>query len=251
MVRRTDEYEGMIAETVAIRGFGDGKACLDFLRALTYTSGNVGTFGTCSGGRNAYIAACRLQFDAVIDCWGGRVVMAPEDLNAAYPVAPIDLTKDLTAPPLGLFGNDDAAPNPEEVDQHEAELKRLGKDYKFGQSTAGRRSGTSSTAHWADQGKDETVCAPPSQTRPTSREAQKGANGWFHVDKVFLGYDHPYHAQFEHAISIDFVNEASNSRLAVELSRESAREMVRQLSEVMDEADAYENHQGGSQVGRR
>jgi Family of unknown function (DUF6295) len=69
----------------------------------------------------------------------------------------------------------------------------------------------------------------------------KGANGWFHVDKVFLGYDHPFHAQFEHAVSIDFVNEASNNRLAVELSRDSARELVRQLQAVMDEADAYEN----------
>jgi carboxymethylenebutenolidase len=212
MVRKTDEYEGMIAETVAIRGFGDdyinayfarptgagpypamvlfhhrpgwdefykettrrfayhdyvaicpdlygrapagepddvaawvrghgdvsdeqvvgdGEACLDFLRALPYSTGKVGAFGTCSGGRHAYIAACRLQFDAVIDCWGGRVVMAPEDLNDTYPVAPIDLTNDLSAPLLGLFGNDDGAPSPEQVDQHEAELKRLGKNYEF------------------------------------------------------------------------------------------------------------------------
>ena len=69
----------------------------------------------------------------------------------------------------------------------------------------------------------------------------KGANGWFHVDTVFLGYDHPYHAQVEHAVSIDFVNEAANSRLAVELTRESARELLRQLHAVVDEADAYEN----------
>ena len=110
---------------------GDGRSCLDFLRALPYTTGKVGTFGTCSGGRHAYIAGCRLPFDAVIDCWGGRVVMAPEDLNATYPVAPIDLTKDLSAPLLGLFGNDDRAPSPDEVDQHEAELKRLGKEYEF------------------------------------------------------------------------------------------------------------------------
>jgi hypothetical protein len=70
----------------------------------------------------------------------------------------------------------------------------------------------------------------------------KGANGWFNVDKVVLGYDHPFHAQFEHAVSIDFVNEATSTkdRLAVELSRESARELAHRLLSIVDEADAYE-----------
>lgn len=110
---------------------GDAAACADLLRALPFTTGRVGAFGTCSGGRHAYLAGCRLQLDAVIDCWGGRVVMPPEDLNDAYPVAPIDLTNSLSAPLLGLFGNDDRSPSPGEVDQHEAELRRLGKHYEF------------------------------------------------------------------------------------------------------------------------
>ena len=38
---------------------------------------------------------------------------------------------DLTAPLLGLFGNDDSHPTPEQVNQHEEELKRLGKEYEF------------------------------------------------------------------------------------------------------------------------
>jgi hypothetical protein len=71
----------------------------------------------------------------------------------------------------------------------------------------------------------------------------KGANGWFHVDQVFLGYDHPFHAQFEHAVSIDFVNEltSTKNRLAVELSRESARELAHRLLAIVDEADAFES----------
>ena len=32
---------------------------------------------------------------------------------------------------FGVFGNDDRAPSPEQVDQHEAELRRHGKDYSF------------------------------------------------------------------------------------------------------------------------
>jgi carboxymethylenebutenolidase len=39
------------------------------------------------------------------------VAVRPE-LNAKTPVAPIDMTKDLSCPLLGLFGNDDRAPNP-------------------------------------------------------------------------------------------------------------------------------------------
>ena len=32
---------------------------------------------------------------------------------------------------VGLFGNDDRAPSPEQVNQHEAELKKAGKTYEF------------------------------------------------------------------------------------------------------------------------
>jgi hypothetical protein len=41
--------------------------------------------------------------------------------------------------------------------------------------------------------------------------------------------DHPYHAPYEHTLNIDFANEelGPESRLAVELSAESARELVR------------------------
>ena len=59
------------------------------------------------------------------------MIQAPEELTPARPVAPIDYTADLSAPLLGLFGNDDSHPSPAQVDQHEAELKRLGKDYEF------------------------------------------------------------------------------------------------------------------------
>lgn len=110
---------------------GDGLACVEFLRSLPVSNGKVGLFGTCSGGRHAYLTACHGQVDAVVDCWGGRVVMAPEDLNEKYPVAPIDLTKDLSCPVLGLFGEEDRGPSPEQVAQHEEELKRHNKAYSF------------------------------------------------------------------------------------------------------------------------
>jgi carboxymethylenebutenolidase len=112
---------------------GDGLGCVSYLRALATSNGKIGVMGTCSGGRHAYLAACQSEgaVDAVVDCWGGRVVMAPDDLNDMYPTAPIDLTKDLPCPLLGLFGEDDRAPSPAEVAQHETELRRYGKTYEF------------------------------------------------------------------------------------------------------------------------
>jgi carboxymethylenebutenolidase len=111
---------------------GDIEGTMRTLRSLPYLNGKVGVFGTCSGGRHAYLAACRVKgFDAVIDCWGGRVVMAKEDLTPKQPVAPLEYTKDLPCPVLGLFGEEDRSPTLEEVALHEAELNKYGKTYEF------------------------------------------------------------------------------------------------------------------------
>jgi carboxymethylenebutenolidase len=111
---------------------GDVEGAMRYLRALPYVNGRVGVFGTCSGGRHAVLAASRARgFDAVIDCWGGRVVMAREELTAKQPVAPIDYTRDLTCPLLGLFGVEDKGPTPDQVALHEQELKKHGKTYEF------------------------------------------------------------------------------------------------------------------------
>jgi carboxymethylenebutenolidase len=111
---------------------GDLEGAMKFLRAQPNLNGKVGVFGTCSGGRQAFLAGCRLKgFDAVVECWGGRVVQSKEELTPKQPVAPIDYTKDLSAPLLGLFGNEDKSPSPEQVNKHEEELKKHGKNYEF------------------------------------------------------------------------------------------------------------------------
>jgi carboxymethylenebutenolidase len=107
-------------------------AARDWLRSQPASNGRVGIMGSCSGGRHAYLAACTAGgFDAVVDLWGGGVVAAPEDATPQRPVAPVELTPDLAAPLLGLFGDLDHSPTPADVDRHEAELKRLGKAYEF------------------------------------------------------------------------------------------------------------------------
>jgi hypothetical protein len=68
----------------------------------------------------------------------------------------------------------------------------------------------------------------------------KGREGWFDVNQANVSYDHPFNAPFEHALNIDFVNEAkgTGARVAVELSAEAARSLVNTILAVLDEAES-------------
>ncbi len=111
---------------------GDVVASARLLRGLPTSNGKVGLIGTCSGGRHTVLVASRsTEFDAAVDCWGGRVVMPEDELTEKLPVAPIDYTADLAAPLLGLFGADDQSPSPEQVAQHEQALQEHGKEFEF------------------------------------------------------------------------------------------------------------------------
>jgi len=112
---------------------GDVTGAAAFLRAQPHSNGKVGVIGLCSGGRQAYLAACRIaNLDAVVDCWGGSVVVGdPSKLPSTQPVAPIELTERIHCPLLGLFGNEDTNPSPDDVNRTEAALKRFGKNYEF------------------------------------------------------------------------------------------------------------------------
>ena len=121
--------EGGIPDAQAI---GDTEGAVKWLRAQPWVNGKIGVIGSCSGGRLAFLYACHTKsIDAVVELWGGRVVMKKEELTPKMPVAPIEFTKNLACPILGIFGNEDAAPTPDQVNQHEAELKKHGKQYEF------------------------------------------------------------------------------------------------------------------------
>lgn len=68
----------------------------------------------------------------------------------------------------------------------------------------------------------------------------KGRQGWFTLDQANISYDHPFNAPLEHALNIDFVNQAKGpgARVAVELSAEAARSLVSTILAVLDEAEA-------------
>jgi carboxymethylenebutenolidase len=110
---------------------GDVEGALRYLRALPYASGKVGVIGYCSGGRQAYLAACRLPLDAAVDCYGAFVVGTPPAGMPLQVTPIIGLTPSLSCPLLGLFGAEDTHPSPAETAQIEEALTAHQKVYEF------------------------------------------------------------------------------------------------------------------------
>ena len=72
--------------------------------------------------------------------------------------------------------------------------------------------------------------------------AGKGEGGWFRLTHAAVSYDHPHHALFEEAITIDFVNRAlgPEARVAVELALASAKELSAALARAIAAAEIEE-----------
>ena len=110
---------------------GDVKGAADHIKSLPGANGKVGTIGYCSGGRQSFLAACSLPVDAAVACYPGMVV-TPPPAQYNLKVGPIiDLAKDLHCPLLGLFGEEDQNPSPEDVAVMEKELAQHAKTYEF------------------------------------------------------------------------------------------------------------------------
>jgi hypothetical protein len=80
----------------------------------------------------------------------------------------------------------------------------------------------------------------------------KGAKGWMKVDTANVYFDHPYHAPLDHSLNIDFVNaaEGSGDRVAIEISAESARELVAKILAALESgAEAHGRIEIGAVAG--
>jgi hypothetical protein len=68
----------------------------------------------------------------------------------------------------------------------------------------------------------------------------KGKDGWFALTNATVYYDHPVHAQAAHTLNIDFANPvgAPGNRVAVELTAESAHELVAAIERALAEVPA-------------
>lgn len=110
---------------------GDVAGAAATLKALASSNGKVATIGYCSGGRQSFLAACRLQLDAAVDCYGAFVVNPPPAESPLRCGPLLDAAEHLSCPLLGLFGADDGYPSPEEVAQLDKRLSELGKAHEF------------------------------------------------------------------------------------------------------------------------
>jgi carboxymethylenebutenolidase len=110
---------------------GDVAGAADYLRGLEHSNGNVGVIGYCSGGRQAYLAACSLPLQAAVDCYGAFIIGRPP-AGLPLKVQPIiGLARNLACPLLGLFGAEDSHPSPEETAELAKVLSELGKEHEF------------------------------------------------------------------------------------------------------------------------
>jgi len=107
---------------------GDVGAAAKYLRALANSNQKVGVIGYCSGGRQSVLAACSLNLDAAVDCYGAFVVESrPESTMTSI----VDLLPNLSCPLLGLFGIEDQYPSPEQTVTLRELLTKHGKDFTF------------------------------------------------------------------------------------------------------------------------
>jgi carboxymethylenebutenolidase len=110
---------------------GDVQGAVDHLRGLPSSNGRVGVIGYCSGGRQSVLVACNLPVDAAVDCYGAFVTGTPPE---GFPLRVhnlVDQLPGLRCPLLGLFGNDDKYPSPEQVDELEQILREHRKDFEL------------------------------------------------------------------------------------------------------------------------
>jgi carboxymethylenebutenolidase len=110
---------------------GDVSGAATHLRSLAGANGRVGAIGYCSGGRQSVLAACHCELDAAVDCYGAFVVGTPPEGFPLQVTNLVDQLPQLRAPLLGLFGNEDSYPSPEQVNELDEILTSLDKPHEF------------------------------------------------------------------------------------------------------------------------
>lgn len=110
---------------------GDVDAAMNKVKSLPTANGKVGTIGYCSGGRQSFLAAISLPLDAAVDCYGAFVTgTLPEGFPLKVTTL-VDRTPNLSCPLLGLFGDEDQYPSPDQVAELAKALEAAGKPHEF------------------------------------------------------------------------------------------------------------------------
>ena len=163
----------------------------------------------------------------------------------------------LRCPLLGLFGNEDSHPSPAQVDEFEQILKANGKTYEFHRyddaghaffavdrpsyRVAAANDGWERIAAFYGERTWELTCAPTRRCTPTSTAAPRArtARGSTSTRRRVY-FDHPVHAMADHSLNIDFADPSRgpSARVALELTAESARQLVAAIQGALASAPA-------------
>lgn len=111
------------------RAVADYDAAFDVLcRSGRVDEKRIGIIGHCWGGRLSWLHACHNnQYKALVTLYGGRI----KSSMGEGAIAPIDLCGSMACPVMGIFGNEDANPSPEDVDDLDAALTKAGVAHEF------------------------------------------------------------------------------------------------------------------------
>jgi carboxymethylenebutenolidase len=130
--RQPDDAADMMTRIGRLRDaeiIADADAAVAHLRAMKETRvTDLAVLGFCMGGRITYLLAGArpAAWRAAGVFYGGNIMKAWGDGPT-----PLDLTKDIAAPMIGFFGQEDTNPSPADVDAIDAELSRHGKAHEF------------------------------------------------------------------------------------------------------------------------
>ena len=111
-----------------VQTIGDLTGAVAFLQESPYVSDKIGLVGFCSGGRQALIFACNAEGLNVFVNFYSNGIFQPTEVN---PVPAGDMVRDLCCPMLGLFGNEDTNPSPDDVAHLREELETHSKSYEL------------------------------------------------------------------------------------------------------------------------
>ncbi|WP_423213648.1 DUF6295 family protein [Pseudonocardia sediminis] len=83
-----------------------------------------------------------------------------------------------------------------------------------------------------------SMCTYSTEKIDVAAGSGKGPDGWFPLRTATVYYDHPVHAPDEHTVNIDFLNpeRGPSARVAVELSLDTAKELLAALQTTIDRA---------------
>ena len=122
---------GVMQSVVDAQTNADVRVAINHIKSLPKAdAGKIACTGYCMGGTISWMSAClNRDIKAAAVYYSGGLITRQTNRNR--PGSPHSYAELLTAPVLGLFGEEDQNPPPADVRELDAELTKLGKTHEF------------------------------------------------------------------------------------------------------------------------